>query len=470
MTSETGAETGAEAVARGLATLAEWSAALEWAAIPEPVRRRAALVLADDLAAIVAARDEPELVALQAGVARSAGAPEATVFNGRGVRLDRYSAALANGTACDWAELDGGYRRVICHAGLYCVPALLAEAEAGGHSTEELLRALVVGYETVARVARTFTFPRLVLHPHGSLAAVGAAASVAALRRMPAEQVVGAISTGATTVVPGPYTHPIRGSLVRNVWPGLGAQAGLRAADWAPIGVAGLPSALHDVYADALGAQPAPGELTEGLGEAFAIADGYHKIFACCQYGHATIEATQKLCERASHQRIAGIHIETHWRARTLDNPDPQTTIAGKFSIQHIAATAAVNGGGGFEAFAAWQLDRPEIVALRHKVTLAPYEPEPEWPNDRPARVTWTLDDGTQEIEEVLSARGGPDLPFTAEEIRAKIHGIVARPYPAMPAGLDAIAALEPRALGQRWAEAVAAMTVERAGAVAAAE
>lgn len=459
----------AEATARGLATLTEWSAALEWEAIPEAVQRRAALVLADDLSAIVAARDEPELVALQDGMARSTGAAEATVFNARGMRLDRYSAAMANGTAADWCELDGGYRRVICHAALYCIPALLAEAEAAGATTRDLLRALVIGYETAARVARAFTFEKLVLHPHGSLAAVGAAASVAALRRMPAEQAAAAISTGATMVVPGPYTHPIRGSLVRNAWPGMGAWVGLRAADWAPIGIAGLPSALHDVYADAFGGRANPAELSEGLGGDFAISDGYHKIYACCQYGHATVEATRKLAGRASPDRIAGIHIDTHWRARTLDNPDPATTIAAKFSIQHIAATAAVHGDGGAEAFHASTLDRPEIAALRHKVTTAPYEPEPDWPNDRPARVTWTLDDGIRLTEEVLSARGGPDLPFTPDEIRAKIHGIVAAPYPAMAPALDAIMALESRALGRGWAGTVAAMTAEaRTGDVAA--
>jgi 2-methylcitrate dehydratase PrpD len=464
------ADRGAAAVARGIAALAEWSAALEWEAIPAPVRQRAGLVLADDLAAMVAARQEPELAALQDGVARSAGAAESTVFNRRGMRLDRYSAALANGAASCWAELDSGYRRAVCHAGIYCLPALLAEAEAEGRPVRELLRALVIGYETVARVARAFAFPNLVLHPHGSLAAIGAAASVAALRRLPADQALGAVSTAATTVHPAPFAHASGGSLARNVWPGLAAQAGLRAADWAPIGISGLPTALHDVYAGALGAQPNPDELTDGLGQGWALADAYHKVFACCQYGHATIEATKRLRERARHDRIAGILIETHWRALTLDNPDPRTTIAGKFSIQHIAATAAVHGQGGFAAFAAAELDRPAVAALRRRVTLAPFEPEPDWPNDRPARVTWALDDGTRLTEEVLSARGGPDLPFTPDEIGAKIRGIVALPYPAMAPRLDAILKLDADILQQSWTEAVAAMTVEQAGAVAAAE
>lgn len=446
-------------IGAALADLIAFTSKVEWSDIPEPVQRRAALVLCDDLAAMVAARSEPEVMALHDGIATSSGQPEASVFNARGQRFDRYSAAMANGCAGDWAELDEGYRRVICHAGVYCLPALLAEAEAGNHSTTDLLRALVIGYEIVARVARTFTFPNLVLHPHGSLAAVGAAAAISALRRVPDDIALGAISSAATMVLPGPYTHPIKGSLVRNVWPGISAQTGLRAVDWAAIGIRGLPSALHDVYTDAFGASAAPGELNEGLGAAWAISDGYHKVFACCQYGHATIEATGKLLERAPASQVAAIHLETHEKARLMDNPDPDTTIAAKFSIQHIAATAAVHGSGGAEAFSSNSLHIPEIKALRHKVTTSAYTPMPEWPNDRPTRVTWTLEDGSTLSEEVMSARGGPDLPFTPDEIRAKIHGIVDAPYPAMGGVVDALLGLDAHALARSWGETVREIT-----------
>ena len=194
-------------------------------------------------------------------------------------------------------------------------------------------------------------------------------------------------------------------------------------------------------------------------GEAWAISDGYNKVFACCQYGHATIEATKKLLEKAPVERVAAIHLETHEKARIMDNPDPETTIAGKFSIQHIAATSAVHASGGAEAFSSNSLHIPEVVSLRHRVSTSPFLPLPDWPNDRPTRVTWTLDDGSTLTEEVMSARGGPDLPFTPDEIRAKIHGIVGAPYPAMLAVVDALLDLDTMALSQPWDETVGGMT-----------
>ena len=114
---------------------------------------------------------------------------------------------------------------------------------------------------------------------------------------------------------------------------------------------------------------------------------------------------------------------------------------------------------GGFEAFSAHVLSDPKVAALRHKVTMSAYDPVPDWPNDRPTRVDWTMKDGQRLSQEVMSARGGPDLPFGPEEIRAKIKGIVAPAYPAMFGILDSILALDADALNASWRETVAGMT-----------
>src|SRR5690606_17889152 len=134
----------ADEIAEGLQGLVRWAVGVKSADIPDAVRRRALLILCDDIAAIAAARIEPEVTALQEKMAATSGKAEATVFRGGSMRLDRYSAAVANGAAADWCELDEGYRKAMCHAGLYTVPSLLAEGEATGATTEEMARALVV--------------------------------------------------------------------------------------------------------------------------------------------------------------------------------------------------------------------------------------------------------------------------------------------------------------------------------------
>lgn len=64
-----------EAVAAGLAELSGWAAALAWRDVPESARRRVARLFADDLAAIVAARAEPELGALAERIVRARNEP-----------------------------------------------------------------------------------------------------------------------------------------------------------------------------------------------------------------------------------------------------------------------------------------------------------------------------------------------------------------------------------------------------------
>jgi 2-methylcitrate dehydratase PrpD len=446
-----------ELVAEGIRGLISWAAAVDWKDVPEAVRRRAALVLADDIAAIVAARDEPEVVKLQAGMLRSSGPPEATIFRGGRSRADRASAAVSNGAAADWCELDEGYRRAMCHAGLYTLPALLAEAEATGRTLAETLRGLVLGYEICGRFARAFRFPKLVLHPHGSLAAIGAATGVAALRRLDDATFLAAVTAASTMVVPGPFNHAVLGALVRNVWPAAGAWCGMRAVDWAECGIGGLAQSPYHVFVEGFGGEPHPTELTAGLGQDWAIAEGYQKLHACCQYAHSTVEAL--LAATAARQPraddIERVLIEAHPLGMKLDNRAPATTLAAKFSIPQVAAATLVLGHAGASAFASSTLSDSAIVSLRQRVEMTPFAPEMAPPHDRPARVTVELKDGSRLAGECLSARGGPDRPFSSDEILAKIEGIAGGVYPAFTGLARRLIALDPALLARPWRDIV---------------
>ncbi len=443
--------------------LIAWAAGLEFEDIPEATLRRAALVLCDDLGAIIAARDEPEVTRLQGQLLDNPGVAEATVLRGGRPRTDRYSAAVANGAAADWCELDEGYRKATCHGGLCTLPALLAEAEAENLPVPAVLRALVIGYEVVTRFARGFVFAGLTLHPHATFSAVGAAAAVAAARKVSPEQFLGAVAGASTMVAPGPYNHAVEGALVRNVWAATGAWVGLRSVDWAGFGIAGLAASPYDVFVEGLGADPKPEALTKGLGAEWAIDDGYHKIHACCQYAHSAVDAICELIETMpgldAASELEGIVVETHWRGLTLDNRQPGTGLAAKFSLPHIAAAASVMGHAGAEAFAAARLDDPAIARLRDKVELRPFAPEQPWPNDRPARVTWLFNSGERREAECLSARGGPDRPFSALEIMAKLAGIADPVYPALSPLAQSLIELDTDLLGEGWEGVVARMT-----------
>ncbi len=448
-----------EAVAKAARQLVDWAAGCELKDIPKPVLARAATVLADDLAAMIGARDEPEVARYHKRVLERAQHRDATVFRGGSARVARIDAAVANAVAADWLELDEGYRRTPCHAGLYVLPSLLATAETENRPCGELLRAIVLGYEIVTRIARGWKQRALNMQSHGRYSAIGAAAATSLLQRLDAGTMFNAVSAAATLVNPSPRTHLIAGALVRNVWPAQGAWSGLMAVEWANCGIAGSPDAFYDVYSDVLGGTAEPAALTEGLGTSWALLEGYTKLYACCQHLHATVEALlalrPALLASGSINGIESVEIATHALARPLMNARPDTTLGAKFSLPHAVASALVMGSGGADAFAFDTLARPDIEHLRQRVKVKPYDGDLPPPNDRPARAEIRLRDGRVLSAECLSARGGADRPLPPSTVDDKIAQLAAPVYPRIAATLAPVRALEPTALQRGWRQTV---------------
>ncbi len=452
---------GAARVAGATAVLCDWAAAAACAPLPAAVQRRAALVLADDLAAMTVASREHQVAAGQAIILRESGPPEASLFAAGGRKASRATAAAANGLAVTWAELDEGFRFVPCHAGAYILPALLAEAEATDASVSDVLRALAIGYEITARIALAFAFPGLTVHPHGGFNAIGAGVGLALLRGYDAALLQRTLTAAATLVAAGPFNHAIEGALVRNVWTSLGATAGFRAADFAPLGIAGLDTALHDVFVDGFHCACDPDRLDGGLGESFAIESGYHKLYACCQYTHASVQAALDLVARdaAKGRPIAAIEVETHDKALALAGASPETVLGAKFSLPHAMAAVAVKGAGGAKGFEAATLHDPAFAAMRDKVRLTRHPAIGDWPNDRPARVHWVFADGSRESAACDNARGGADQPFSEPELIAKFGELTREVFPGAPAVLAALVAGASGTIAGSWRSCVARLS-----------
>ena len=448
-------------VAAGIRNLLAWAHAAQSAPIPAAVLHKAAIVIADNLAATVAAREEPEVRRVHAQLLEAGARAEATIFCGGARRTDRYSAALGNGIAGSWCELDEGYRLAPCHAGLYTVPVLLAEAEALGLTFEQTLRAAVISYEVTARFARCWVFPQLTLHPHPQTAAIGGAVASAVARGLDLKQLTDAVTSAATLITVGDYRHAVDGALVRNVWAAVGSTNGMRAAEWAQCGIGGLLRGPYAVYTELLGQAPAPEFLDRELGQEWAITQGYHKIHACCQSTHsaaeAVLDARGRMPSAKNEKNITRVTLETHRPG--MSNRNPGTSLAAKFSFEHVVATALAHGHAGHAAFSAATLEAPRVKALREKVELVQYAPLLPRPHDRPARITLHFDDQSTLTTECLSARGGPDQPFSEAVIIGKIEHITADVYPHFLRPFRALLAAEPGAKEKSWPAVVQEIT-----------
>jgi 2-methylcitrate dehydratase PrpD len=434
---------GSSPAADGVTTLVTWAAGLTSADIPEDARRRALLILADDVGAMLAVRDDPQVTAVRDGLVTAGQPQEATVFTGARARGERASVAAANAAAGDWGEVDEGFRPVTCHAGLYVLPALLAEAEANGTATlDDVITAIVGAYEVITRIARTWRQAELKIHPHALLAPAGAAAGAALVRRLPAPTAVAAVSSGMTASMLGPFDHAPRGGLVRNVWPAIAAWTGIQLARWAELGIAGFPNAGQSAYGDVMGLEAATDELTQGLGERWAVHEGYHKRYACCQYTHATVEALLDVRDQLPDDPASAVErilIETHPLALTLTDANPETRLAGQFSLPHCAAAAVVYGAIDAKATSPDALTDERVTALRSRIAADLYPDIPQAPHDRPARVRVTLTDGRTIDSECLSAIGSPDRPLTPEDLLDKVDLAVRDVHPNFVGAITAL-------------------------------
>lgn len=406
--------------------LLTWAA--ESAEPPEPVLRTTLTIVCDDLAAMIGAHTEPEVRSVSA---HASGPGEATVVGIPGKRVDRRAAASANAVAANWTELDGGYRPATCHGSLYTLPAALAEVETAGGTLRDLLSSVAIGYEVVARIARAYRPPLpLALHPHATLSPIGAAAAVAAARRLPAHRFTHAVLGAASMSLTGPFGHATEGATVRNAWAGAGAQLGFTAVDMAVAGLTASPAVLDEVFARVGGAARNLVELTGGLGERYAVQDGYQKPYACCQYLHSSVEAAARIAPEVEPAEISAIAVRAHPLAAALANPTPETGLAGRFSLPHAVATVLSARDTSARTFAAASLRDPQVARLRALVAIEEWAAPPPPPHDRPARVRVTLADGRIVEHTVLSAAGGPDRPLTRDQLLDKYETLTAQLRP----------------------------------------
>lgn len=409
--------------------LATWAAR---AKPPAAILRRTGLILADDLAAMLACRRVPELARLRRHLASPRGA--ATIIAPNAPRAEARDAVLVNAASACWGELDAGHAPARSHPNLMAIPAALAEAEQHGHTLRGALVAIAVGYEVAARMGMHYPATPIAVHPHAQFAAMGAAAAVARLRRFSPARMASALAMAATGALAGPFLHANAGASVRNAWAGLGGALGMSLCDLADSGFTGLADAPAKVFAGLFGGRDGSAALAQGLGETWAVEGAYHKFTSACHYAHAAVEAAAELRAQLGGapkpDAVAEILVEAFPLALMLDDSAPASPLAARFSVPHAVAASLVFGDCGPSRCERPHLANPQVLALRGKVRLAAMAEIPPPPGDRPAHVTLRLTDGRVLLAACAGARGSPAAPATVAEILAKGAGFAGARLP----------------------------------------
>ena len=314
--------------------------AFDRSAVPEEVWRWAELCVLDWAGCAIAGSEQPIGELLRA---EYAGAPGPAVLIGADpATADVPVAALINGAASHALDFDDsngtglGY-----HPAAPAVPAALAIAQAGHASGEDLLAAVVAGYEFSHRVGVAIGGPAAFVkgwHPTKMLGVFGSLAAAASLMGL-AEAEFGSAFGIAASLAGG--TQANFGTMTKPLHPGLAARAGITAARLGRRGITANPEALEATagLAELLGDGAVHAEEVHAWDGQWVIARNIFKVHAACLGTHASIEAALAAARDLPVEAIERVAVRINPRTFRVCRFDvPDTGYEAKFSVR--AATA----------------------------------------------------------------------------------------------------------------------------------
>jgi 2-methylcitrate dehydratase PrpD len=409
--------------------LAEYMAEARHRRLPPQVAQAGKQRILDSLGAIVSgSRLKAGELAIRY-VRQQGGAPEASVL-ATDVKSSAVNAALANGMFGHADETDDFEPVTKAHPGCSVVPAALAMAEREDSSGEELLRAVVLGYDVCCRFLMALG-PDLVRGGHrsaeGTSSTMGCAAAAASLAKLDQTGMRYVLSYAAQQVS-GVWSWVRDSEHVEKAFDfaGMGARNGVTAAIMVQTGFSGVWDVLegeHNVL-EALSPSPKPSEMVKDLGERFFVTETAIKPYPVGYPIQSALDAFFALYRRH------GLTVENVEHI-TVRLPEDGARIVNNRSMpdvncQHMIAMALVDGNVTFASTRSYQrMSDPAVLAVKGRVNLVadPALVNPEAP--RSAKVEVVLKDGRTLNQFIPHAYGTKQNPMDSESVNAKVRDLL---------------------------------------------
>jgi len=408
-----------------LTTLAEFAAGTQLADVSAAACERARWVIADSIPVIAAGMQQPEM---QSFVARhlAGAAPGNAWIIGAGKRAGALDAALLNGTAGTWLELDEGNLFAKGHPGIQVVPAAVALAQASGCSGADVLRAVALGYEISARISRAGQM-RLTFHPHGTYGVIGAAIAAGVLKGFNAAQMLELINCASTMGMATSRQTLLDGATVRNIFTGHSGYMGLTAARLVECGFTGEIDSVGNVYGKGVYSEKFdPAQAIAGLGSEWLIAQSYFKLHPIGRYAHSAIDALEDLLAKVPGGRldvdgIERIEVKAYMLAASLAGKNIVSSFGARFSVPFALASILYHGRSGLKSFDDAAVANPQVQSLVQRVDL---KEDPlftaRFPQEQPVTVRIVMKNGAAYDGRCVVTKGEPANPHTPADLTGK--------------------------------------------------
>ena len=431
------------------ASLAHFTHDLRTEDLPAGTLDACARLALDTVGSALAAWDAPGVHELRALLAQWGTGPSRVWVAGE--RLPPPAATLVNSSMAHALEYDDLHCELPIHSGVVVLPAVLAVAETRPDASgAEAAAAIIAGTEVLCRLARATRSYRGHVgfrgwNPTAVVAGFAAAAAAGRMLGLDADGIARAMGLSYAQAS-GNQQCIEDGGLVKRMQPGLVAEAGVRAAWLARLGVSGAINAIEGkngffaVYE--LGDYD-PEALTVGLGESFEIERIGFKRYPICGMAHPAVDALRDLQREHGFAEGDVEQIEVHGSKFVVDmvgrpyRPGASPDVDAQFSLPYCLATVLRTGNVRLADLA------PEHTLGAERRVLADQIPvglDDNLHGKWTARVTVRLRDGRTFDRTRDKAAGQSDSPLSTDELREKFEDSARAACPALPA--DAAARL----------------------------
>jgi 2-methylcitrate dehydratase PrpD len=405
--------------------LAEFVQRTAWEDIPAVVRHEAKRALLNYFAVSLAGSGDPDVSKALRVFERFRSGQQARLI-GRVERTDLLNAASLNAMSANVFDFDDTHIPTIIHPTAPVAAALFALAETAPISGEQLLLAFVLGVEVECRLGMAISpgHYQRGWHITSTCGVFGAAAGAAKLLGLDAQQHVWAL--GNASAQSSGLVETL-GSASKSIGVGNAARNGLLSALLAQDDFAGPQQPLEGErgFLRVMGEQPDFAQVSEGLGERWALLANTYKPYPCGVVLNPVIEACLALSieRRWSMGEVSRVELTGHplLRERT-DRPDILSGRESQVSAQHAVAVALSTGKAGLAQFSDAAVADPKLRALYPKLAFVD---NADYPVES-AEVRIFLQSGQTLSRRVAVSRGSLGAPLRDSDLEKKLHELAA--------------------------------------------
>ncbi|WP_431285506.1 MmgE/PrpD family protein [Humitalea sp. 24SJ18S-53] len=406
--------------------LGAFIAGIRFDALPAAVVHEARRGVLDWIGCALAASCHDTIRILLDTFADIGSAPRAHVLGHGGLKIGLLEAPIVNGQMGHLLDFDDTHMGgVVLHTSSPVLAALLGLAERAPVSGRDLIAAYVGGFEAGVRAGLGAPAHHDGgWHLTGTLGAIAAGAAGARLLGLDAAQTNHAIGI-ATTQAAGMQQN--RGTMCKSLHAGKAANSGALAALLAARGFNSSVEILEGKrgFTRIYSTQSTPERITEGLGERWEIARNGYKPYACGIVLHPLIDAMIALSQNAAlpAEAVARIELSVHPHAVKITGvDDPRSGLMSKFSINHSASVAYLDGTAGIAQYSDARSGAADVLAFRPKVQVTTVD---AFGKDQ-AHATLIATDGRRFEAPVAHASGTVKNPMSDAALERKFLGNVA--------------------------------------------